>query len=256
MINKVLCWNCRGAGSLLTKLHLIDLVDTHRPDILAVLETQIPSDKFITWLPRLGMDGFLASEATGFAGGIWLMWDTNKIQLDPFVLNDQMVIAAVSGIGMSPFLLSIVYASPNPMFRSQLWDYIRAVGGVIDLPWLLLGDFNQVVAAHDKRGGCPFNPSRAQLLVDTIQACHLLDLGYQGPSFTWTNGRKGNAHIRERLDRAWCNLAWQHSFGYAWVRHLPRAHLDHHPLLLSGLSVDPPARFRGFQFLDAWFSHL
>lgn len=201
------------------------------------------------------MDGFLATEATGFAGGIWLLWDMTKIQVDPFVLNDQMIMAAISCQGRNPFLLSIIYASPNPSFRLQLWEYIKTLGTLIDVPWLLLGDFNQVVAACDKRGGRPFRPSKAQPLIDMIQECHLLDLGFQGPQFTWTNGRKGLANIRERIDRAWCNLAWHHHFESAWVRHVVRAHSDHHSILLGGLAVHPPVRFRGFRFLEAWFSH-
>jgi hypothetical protein len=40
---------------------------------------------------------------------------------------------------------------------------------------------------------------------DTLFACHLGDLGYCGPKYTWTNGRPGENNMLERLDRAVAN---------------------------------------------------
>lgn len=63
-----------------------------------------------------------------------------------------------------------------------------------------------MIAAKDKMGGAPFKPRRARVLVETIQDCRLIDMGFQGPKFTWTNGRKGRGNIKERIDRGWCNV--------------------------------------------------
>lgn len=64
----------------------------------------------------------------------------------------------------------------------------------------------------------------------------MVDLGFQGPKFTWTNCRKGAANVKERIDRAWCNLCWHHKFDKAHVKHLVRSAFDHHPLLVVGLA--------------------
>lgn len=40
---------------------------------------------------------------------------------------------------------------------------------------------------------------------DTVSYCGLMDLGYNGPNFTWSNGRRGADNILERLDRALAN---------------------------------------------------
>uniref|UniRef100_A0A803MJW8 RNase H type-1 domain-containing protein n=1 Tax=Chenopodium quinoa TaxID=63459 RepID=A0A803MJW8_CHEQI len=43
---------------------------------------------------------------------------------------------------------------------------------------------------------------------DWVDEAGLVDLGYNGPAFTWNNGRDGMELIRERLDRALANAAW------------------------------------------------
>lgn len=117
--------------------------------------------------------------------------------------------------------------------------------------WLLLGDFNQALDVWDKLGGKPVNQVYANRLRTIINRCHLVDLGFQGPRFTWTNGRRGAANIKERLDQAWCNLLWHKLFERANVRHLARTAFDHHPLLLSGLETYHRARFGGFRYIEA-----
>lgn len=255
MINKFLSWNCRGAGSSLTQLHIKDLLETHKPDLLALLEPRIPSDRIKPWLQHVGMDGFLSVEADGYAGGIWVAWNSNQIEVELLAANAQILTAIISQNGQPTCLFSVVYASPHFSFRQQLWNYLHQLGLIINVPWVILGDFNQPISPQDKFGGSPFNWNCAQKLLDTVHDCNLIDLGFQGPQYTWTNCRHGVANIKERIDRGWCNLEWFRKFSGAWLQHLPRAHSDHHPILLGGLSPEPHIRFKGFRFLDTWFHH-
>ncbi|XP_028058205.1 uncharacterized protein LOC114262062 [Camellia sinensis] len=89
-----------------------------------------------------------------------------------------------------------------------------------------------------------------------MDECHLTDLGFSGPKFTWTNGRHGLANIKERLDRALCNDQWHTLFPEAWVQHLPRVNSDHYPLLISLLGVVPHPLRRPFQMVAVWLTHL
>lgn len=112
-------------------------------------------------------------------------------------------------------------------------------------------DFNQVVEAKDKFRVLPVNAAHISSLKTIVDSCHLLDLGFQGPKYTWTNYRKGLALIRERLDRAWCNLLWHHKFDQEVVWHLPWTHSDYHPILFEDIQGQQCMGFQGFRFLEA-----
>ena len=60
-----------------------------------------------------------------------------------------------------------------------------------------------------------------------------IDLGFSGPSFTWSNRREGLANIKERLDQCLCDQEWQSLFPKAGVRHLCNSNSDHNPIMLD-----------------------
>ena len=53
------------------------------------------------------------------------------------------------------------------------------------LPWLVIGDFNEIKCQSEKEGGAVRSAQQMQKFVDTINWCSLRDLGFVGPKFTW-----------------------------------------------------------------------
>lgn len=47
----------------------------------------------------------------------------------------------------------MVYALPNPATRRLLWGILEDVSKCIDGPWLLMGNFNEIVNMPKKIGG-------------------------------------------------------------------------------------------------------
>lgn len=117
MNNKFLSWNFRGAGSTLTQLHIKDLIETHKPELLALMETRIQSHRIKPWLQKVGLDGFQGVEADGYAGDICVAWNSSKIDVEIIAANAQIITTIISKNGQPSCLLSIVYASPHFSFR-------------------------------------------------------------------------------------------------------------------------------------------
>lgn len=143
-------WNCRGASSSTTIMHLIDMLKLHRPAIVALLEPKVHSSKANKIIHKTYLTNVVAVEVVGFAGGIWLFWDGTCVEIDVIYINDQILTMGVKSGREVYWLLSIIYASPNVLCRVELWQYLEELGGIIHIPWMLVGDFNQPMDAWDK----------------------------------------------------------------------------------------------------------
>ena len=131
------------------------------------------------------------------------------------------------------WILSPIYASPRLVERRIMWDNLSQVAQLHNLPWLLLGDFNEVLSSEDKLGGRRVNLNRALDFKAYLDSCNLLDLGFLGLKFTWSNRRQISDLILERIDRCFANPAWRLMFLEAFVTHLPQVFSDHCPVLLE-----------------------
>ncbi|GKV21615.1 hypothetical protein SLEP1_g31576 [Rubroshorea leprosula] len=139
--------------------------------------------------------------------------------------------------------------------RSQLWEELRIVSKHFTGPWLVIGDFNDVVDSTEKFGGNPICQNRVKAYTDCMNDCNLLDLGYSGGRFTWVNMRDNSQIIRERIDRAWANPDWRLQFPEANVLHLPRVCSDHNPILLDLEHSGSKSGERPFRLEKFWIDH-
>lgn len=176
--------NIVGAGSACALRHLLLLVRSNNPMILILVETRTSSSFIGNILSRTHFNDSIVSEAAGFADGIWILWDNTQLNLEMISIDDQFINVLVRGPHQALWLLSVVYASPNPVFRVDLWQYLSLLGTVVQFPWLLIGDFNKVLVRTEKKGGIPVSFRRIQPFQDMASHCSLVDLRFSGPSFT------------------------------------------------------------------------
>lgn len=76
------------------------------------------------------------------------------------------------------------YGSPYVQDRNNTWEVLKrlAVGEVI--PWLVRGDFNEIMYGFEKKRGLPRNERRMELFWKTLEDCQLYDVGFEGSWFT------------------------------------------------------------------------
>ena len=151
--------------------------------------------------------------------------------------------------------LFAVYASLRFAERCLFWENLIAVSGLHSLPWVIVGDFNEVLMGEDKFGGRSVNINRALIFQECLDTCRMIDIGYSGAWFTWSNHHPINHLIQERIDRVFINAEWNFLYPDASVQHLKRAHSDHCPVLL-GLDKNHDVKLsQPFRFQPIWLSH-
>ncbi|GLT87033.1 hypothetical protein SLE2022_051370 [Rubroshorea leprosula] len=238
---KIISWNCRGALKVGFCKGVMDLKRIHNPAMLLILETKISGQNAREVADSLGFPKSCIVNSDGLAGGLWLLWDDSRLTVDILSTSNQAIHAViqVSNNPLFPFnwFFSGIYGRPHFEIRNILWQELTVMANVIQGPWMIIEDFNDVVDQSEKFGGNEISQTHVRAYLDCMNNCNMVDLGFIGNRFTWVNMCFPNQLIRERLDRAWANPDWKLNFPEASLFHLPRTHSDHCPILLD---LKPP----------------
>ncbi|RZC65314.1 hypothetical protein C5167_009007 [Papaver somniferum] len=101
---------------------------------------------------------------------------------------------------MSETFITFMYGNPKKHERIKDWICIEDLADQIDAPWLINGDLNVTLSAAKKYGGAPFQQDSITNITSIIDSCGLVDLGFIGPVFTWSNKQDSHVRIQARLD--------------------------------------------------------
>jgi len=252
----ILAWNVQGAGSREFLNILREHIHKHRPSIVALFETRISGTRAQQVCERIGFRNSFRVDAQGFQGGIWVLWNSDEIEIEVLNTHEQFVTVEIKPHGHPSWNLTLVYASPQVQTRELLWPQLQHLATEYRKPWLLAGDFNET-ATPEERNHCNTEVlRRCKRFKHWIDNSGLIDLGYSGPKFTWARGLTRETRKEARLDRALCNMEWRLKFQSGVVHHLIRACSDHSPLLIStGDFAQDRISNTPFRFQASWTTH-
>lgn len=223
---KIVCWNVRGAVNVCGQRVVRDLVDKFQLEIFILVETHCPFSRAASFCERLGYEVCGKAEASGFAGGIWIMGAKNRnFAITVVDTHHQVVIVQLVGMERT-WTCSAVYASPTPHGRDGLWDHLFHLKRRLMSPWFLIGDFNEIAYPSEMKNGI-FCSQRAQRFLAMMERCELIDLGAIDNKLTWFRRTVAGQSTARSLDRALGGVDWCHLFPEAVIENLPRMHSDH-----------------------------
>ncbi|KAI7983560.1 hypothetical protein LOK49_LG15G02517 [Camellia lanceoleosa] len=226
----MLIWNCCGAGNNIFRRNMKELLYLHKLDILILMETKVTFSSMGNFFNNLGFSASIIIDPVGRSGGLWLIRNTDHLNVRASVVSNQYIQATVHKEDSEEWLLSVVYANPNPSARETLWEELEDTVNNISKPWLVIRDFNDFTNQSECRSfSHTHNHGRTRRFTERINNCNLIDLESVRPLLTWTNNRQGLANTMERLNRAMSNDQWR---VFLTVRTLPRTYFDHSPLVV------------------------
>ncbi|XP_050262566.1 uncharacterized protein LOC126707024 [Quercus robur] len=256
IIMNILVWNSRGVLKPNFQEYVRELVRVHNPAILVIMETRLGGERAKGITDRLPFDGAIHTETIGYVGGLWLLWNFDLVEVVQLANTEQEVHVEVKVIASNLYwILCAVYASPTSAERYILWENLIKVAGLHNKPWVIAGDFNEPLLGEDKFGGRPVSISRSLLFKDYSDKCNMVDLGFSGPRYMWTNRKDLNNLIQERIDQFFTNPSWCLLYPEARVTHLTRCHSDHCPVLMEAVPKRVTHLNRPFKFQSFWLSN-
>lgn len=192
----IIIWNSRGALKPNIQSHVRELSQAYSPSIMVIIETHLGGPRAKEIIDTLPFDGAIHTETIGYAGGLWLLWNSDKVKITPLGNTEQEIHAMVKvRLLNTSWLFSIIYASSRIAERCILKNNLLSVFELNNLPWLLIGDFNEPLVSSDKYGGRAVNINNSLQFKECLDRCNMVDLGFSGPRYTWTNKRGINGLI-------------------------------------------------------------
>ncbi|XP_062089465.1 uncharacterized protein LOC133795999 [Humulus lupulus] len=186
-------WNAKGLNGEEAMRQLRFLIKNNRPEVIFLMETKLTKDKVATMCKQLSYDNGFEVPRIGLGGGGF-------------------------------------YGHPAVSNRHMTWELLQHLRIVAHGPWLVMGDFNEVLSQADKNGGGLRNEHQIEAFRNTLE---------------------------ERLDWAMVNEEWKDSFTSASLTHLDFYHSDHRALLLrlqdeNGYDLLRNRKRPRFKFENIW----
>ncbi|KAF4390189.1 hypothetical protein G4B88_005107, partial [Cannabis sativa] len=154
-----------------------------------------------------------------------------------------------------PWLLWGTYDPPHCFDKEPFWIHVGDCVLKAQNPILMLGDMNGTLSYKE---GFNYRGNSSKYAFDFRRMVHrvgLIDLGFQGPCFTWAKGgsnSNGNGAMkRARLDRGLATPDWRILFPNAIIHHLGATESDHRPLLLDTMG-GIKCKGRQFKYENMW----
>ncbi|XP_074577497.1 uncharacterized protein LOC141833890 [Curcuma longa] len=180
-----------------------------------------------------------------------LLWDSRVITLEIQAWTEQYIHTHIKPqVTGTSYAVTFVYGQLTITSRRRLWEGLQNIAESMDLPWLILGDFNSPLSPADKRGGLDVTTYATSDFQDFVTMAGVEDLHSVGCQFTWTNGR-----VVCKLDRAMVNALWleQDRSSYAEF-HPPGVYSDHAICTVSILDAGR-RKPKPFKFFNMWTTH-
>jgi exonuclease III len=222
-------WNTRGLNDQARKdtVHAF-LADT-RCHIACIQETKLDhmDQQTASYIGGFRLRSFAHRPATGTRGAILLLWSDVHVEMSNVHLGTHLISANVSirSCGTS-FKLTTVYGPTDHAEKEAFLAEVIAAKPSDDSKWLMIGDFNLIYQAEDKNNN-NLDFRLMGLFRRALTSCHLKELKLQNRKFTWSNERQNPTLVR--LDRAFCNAAWDLTFENHALFALSSSLSDHCP---------------------------
>ncbi|CAA7027944.1 unnamed protein product [Microthlaspi erraticum] len=146
--------------------------------------------------------------------------------------------------------MTFVYGDPVRECRGRVWESLVQLSFHQRGSWLMIGDFNEIMGNHEKRGGRRRAESSFLDFRNMINDCGMLEFPFKGNPLSWV-GYRASGKVQCRLDRALGNEDWHHAFSHTNVEYLQLWGSDHQPVI-ARIQSKAASIQRSFRFDKRW----
>uniref|UniRef100_A0A803PAY0 Reverse transcriptase domain-containing protein n=1 Tax=Cannabis sativa TaxID=3483 RepID=A0A803PAY0_CANSA len=185
------------------------------PSLLFVMESKLLAGHCDNFRTRLSFDSAFEVPRCGLSGGLLLFW-TNDVNVNILNYSSNHIDCIITFEDNVTTHISCFYGSPYARDKIHTWTLLdRLFDNAPQLPWLVLGDFNDYLSVND-RSSTSSIPHYAMVNFQAfVNKYSLVPIHFVGNKFTWKHGS-----IYERSDWGIANDKWFHHYPQALLHHL------------------------------------
>lgn len=144
------------------------------PSVLCVLETQVRKTRVEGLKSTLGFDNSFAVSSLGRSGGIGLFWN-NEIKVEILSYSQYHIDAIATESCGDQWRLTTVYEEAQTSKRCKTWDMLKFIKSSSALPWVCVGDFNEVLHRSEHVGVQERSYAQIAGFREMVDVCGLYD---------------------------------------------------------------------------------
>ncbi|XP_042460353.1 uncharacterized protein LOC122043848 [Zingiber officinale] len=249
---KIGSWNVRGLNSGLKQREVRSLLLKCKLSALCIMEPNLTHQRH-QHLKTHGFQQWSSEQRVCInnRSRMLLFWDSQLITLEIKEWKDQYIHTLIqSKVAGTFYAVTFIYGQLSVTSRRSMWEDLHRIATSMELPWLIMGDFNSPLSPMDKCGGMDVTSYATADFLDFVIRAGMEDLHATGCQFTWTNGR-----VVCKLDRAMVNKIWLEQDRSSVVEFRPPGIFsDHASCIISILELQRP-QAKPFKFYNMWTTH-
>ena len=251
---KIISLNIRGAGGVIKRNYVRDLISREQVDMVCLQETKCSefSREKVCLLWGTNEVDWVENKAINKAGGVLTMWSKKSFQLSSFVNGRNFTVLEglwKRGNGVHLTIVNI-YCSGTLREKKEMWKEVGTFRQrQLSKAWCIIGDFNSIRMQKERRSEMSESDYSREIkgFNEFIESSELADIPLVGRKFSWF---KPNGLVKSRIDRVLVSKEWLDLWPNSQQFVLSRSISDHCAVLLKEVSVDwGPKPFR---CLDVW----
>ncbi|CAM9000522.1 unnamed protein product [Rhodiola kirilowii] len=248
----ILCWNCRGLGKPSAVRELKNVIMSHSSQIVGLIETKRKVRCWESLRCRLGFLNCFAIDRVGLSGGLAVLWREGvDVQINSYSRFHIDMDVEMEG----RFRFTLFYGNPNNNLRNDSWRLLECLYGGDTRPWMVAGDFNEIFFSWEAQGKTLRDRQRMRQFRECTNSCGLMDLGFKGNRYTYSNKRLFPNEARARLDRVFGNNELRRMFPNLIVKHGVAITSDHCPIIIENRKLRVDREDNKFTYEAMWHKH-
>lgn len=181
---------------------LLGFVASKKPNLLFLIETMSTKHRMERVRVQLKYDNCLVVEADGISGGLALLWN-GGLSVEVVGYSNHYIDAHITSDDdrLLKWRFTGFYGCPKCNRRRESWNLLRYLSSLNNLPWVFMGDFNDLLWEWEKWGRVPPPNWLFRGFGEAVLESGLTNFGFGGCQYTWER-RRGAEGLLTGLGRS------------------------------------------------------